>query len=89
MYPYRPRLETSSVVIWRAICQSWEARRTRVQESWRVDQRETETRKGSCAVRRQRGEGRKQEGDMEVGVGVMRVRVEKSDLWRLDFRWSG
>lgn len=44
-----------------------------------MDQRATETRKGSCAVRRQREEGRKQEGEMELGgIGEGREVVEKT-----------
>lgn len=54
------------------------ARRTRVQESWRVDQRATEMRKGSYAARRQRGVGRMQDGFVEEGTGEGRMRVEKS-----------
>ena len=44
-----------------------------------MDQRATETRKGSCAVRRQSGEGRRQEGDIELGgIGEGRGTVEKT-----------
>jgi hypothetical protein len=60
------------VVIWRAICQSCERRRTSVQESWRVDQRATESKKGSWVGRRQKAGGRMQEDE---GVGVERTVV--------------
>jgi hypothetical protein len=74
MNPYRPRLDTSSVVICLAICQNWEARSTIVHDSWSVAHDATETRKGSVAVIWHRSEGRGQAGDMEVGDVVIELK---------------
>ncbi len=65
------------MVIWRATCQSCEARSTSVQESWRVDQQATETRKVSEAVRAQRPSGRMHDGEIRAG-SIEAERVAKS-----------
>lgn len=78
MKPYRPRFETSRVVIWRATCHSWLARSTIVHESWSVDHAATETRKGSDAVMAQIADGSGQDGDISVGF-VDTTTLEKTD----------
>jgi hypothetical protein len=67
MNPYRPRLDTSSVVICLATCQSWDARRIKVQVNCKVAHTATEKRKVSLDVIRQRSPGRGHEGEMLLG----------------------